>query len=230
MPSQTEENYLKAIYTLNREKGLKASTNAIADRMETKASSVTDMLKKLKDKGLIHYQKYQAVQLTEEGENVAVSIIRKHRLWEYFLVEKLDFEWDKVHDIAEELEHIESNELTNRLDAFLNYPKMDPHGDPIPDENGNFPARPGTMLLQGEINQSYIVIGVKDHSSLFFNHLKSLEIELGTHLKILDINQFDQSMEISIGANEKGINISKQVANNLYVQVANNLYVKNYEN
>src|SRR5690554_1754353 len=120
MPTQTAENYLKAIYSLNQEKGLKASTNAIAERMETKASSVTDMLKKLKEKGLIHYEKYQAVELTTKGTEVAVSIIRKHRLWEYFLVEKLDFDWDQVHDIAEELEHIESNELTNRLDAYLN--------------------------------------------------------------------------------------------------------------
>lgn len=217
MPSQTEENYLKAIFVLNEEEEVKASTNAIAEKMDTKASSVTDMLKRLKEKGLIHYKKYQAVHLTIEGEKIAVSIIRKHRLWEHFLVEKLDFEWDEVHDIAEQLEHIQSKQLTNRLDTFLGHPIMDPHGDPIPDKDGNFPMKLSTTLSEGKKNKKYIIIGVRDHSTPFFNHLKALDIELGVSVKILDINSFDQSMEILINDTNKA-SISQQVANNLYVK------------
>src|SRR5580693_6558937 len=135
MNTFTEENYLKAIYHLSLQSE-SVSTNQIAASLNTKAASVTDMLKKLADKELINYTKYQGVTLTPQGEKIAVSIIRKHRLWEYFLVEKLNFKWDEVHDVAEELEHISSKELADRLDQFMGYPKYDPHGDPIPDSNG----------------------------------------------------------------------------------------------
>src|ERR1041385_7989387 len=138
MGSFTAENYLKAIYKLLKTGSGKASTNEIADALKTAPASVTDMLKKLADKNLILYQRYQGVSLTSAGKKVAVDIIRKHRLWEMFLVTKLGFKWDEVHDIAEELEHIESDLLVNRLDEFLGKPRFDPHGDPIPDANGNF--------------------------------------------------------------------------------------------
>src|SRR5690554_5916872 len=136
MFSDSEENYLKSIFHLQRLSEDGVSTNAIADRMQTKASSVTDMLKKLADKDLVNYIKYQGVTLTNKGKKTAASIIRKHRLWEVFLVEKLDFNWDEVHEIAEQLEHIQSEKLIKKLDAFLGYPKKDPHGDPIPDADG----------------------------------------------------------------------------------------------
>lgn len=217
MPSLTEENYLKAIFSLNEDKRQSASTNAIAERMETKASSVSDMLKRLKDKKLIHYKKYQAVSLSEEGRKVAISIIRKHRLWEYFLVEKLHFKWDEVHDIAEQLEHIQSPELTNKLDAYLAHPKLDPHGDPIPDKDGNFPIKLSQTLEDCEANQEVVIVGVKDHSTEFLNYLDKLNIELGTQLKISNINAFDQSIEILLSESVQAT-ISKEVAKNLYIK------------
>src|SRR5688572_3663166 len=146
MNSHTEENYLKAIFKLlEKEKG-EVSTNAIAEKVNTKAASVTDMLKKLADKKLINYKKYQGVTLTAKGEKIAINIIRKHRLWEVFLVEKLKYKWDEIHDIAEQLEHIQSDSLIDRIDSFLNYPKFDPHGDPIPDLNGNFQQQKSQLL------------------------------------------------------------------------------------
>lgn len=217
MPSLTEENYLKAIFVLNEEKESKATTNAIADKMETKASSVTDMLKRLKEKELVHYKKYQAVKLTKAGEKVAVSIIRKHRLWEYFLVEKLHFGWDEVHDIAEQLEHIQSPQLTNRLEQFLDFPKMDPHGDPIPDKDGKFPMKLSLTLGEAKVNNHYLVIGVKDHSTPFFNHLKQLKIDLGTEIKVNKISDFDQSMEVHTSTDNQFV-ISHEAAKNLFVK------------
>lgn len=138
MNTRTEENYLKAIYHLGENGALNVSTNAIAEVMNTKASSVTDMVKKLSEKAYVNYKKYQGVTLTKEGQKVAISIIRKHRLWEVFLVEKLNFTWDEVHEVAEQLEHIKSDKLIRELDVFLEFPSHDPHGDPIPDQDGNF--------------------------------------------------------------------------------------------
>lgn len=218
MPSLTEENYLKAIFVLNHESQNKASTNAIAERMSTKASSVSDMLKRLNDKKLINYQKYQSAELTTSGEKIAIAIIRKHRLWEYFLVEKLSFGWDEVHDIAEQLEHIKSKELTNRLEEFLDFPVFDPHGDPIPDRNGIFPMELNETLSSYGENQETTVIGVKDHSTEFLSYLGVLSIELGTKIKIEKINEFDHSQEIIIdGKSNK--HISKEVAENLFVKL-----------
>jgi len=137
MFSQAEENYLKAIYALQNELGMAINTNLIAKKINTKASSVTDMIKKLSVKKLLTYKKYQGVQLTDKGKKVALKVIRKHRLWEYFLVKKLNYRWDEVHEIAEQLEHIKSETLIDNLETFLKYPKFDPHGDPIPDKDGN---------------------------------------------------------------------------------------------
>jgi DtxR family Mn-dependent transcriptional regulator len=217
MTSLTEENYLKAIFVLNEEKEMKASTNAIAEKMETKASSVTDMMKRLKEKKLVHYKKYQAVKLTEAGEKVAISIIRKHRLWEYFLVEKLHFGWDEVHDIAEQLEHIQSTQLTNRLEKFLDFPTIDPHGDPIPNKDGKFPMKLSQTLGDAQLNNTYIVVGVKDHSTPFFNHLKQIKIDLGALINVLSISEFDHSMDVTIDGKHEAV-ISSEVAKNLYVK------------
>src|ERR1700749_3871395 len=167
MLSLTEENYLKAIYKLMELDGDVISTNAIAEKMNTKAASVTDMLKKLADKKLINYAKYQGVTLTSAGENVAVHIIRRHRLWEYFLVEKLHFKWDEVHDMAEEMEHISSRELIDRLDKFMGYPKYDPHGDPIPDCDGHFTHDELRPISSMKLQQAGIISGVRDHSAAF---------------------------------------------------------------
>src|ERR1700754_3537644 len=178
MNTFTEENYLKAIYHLSLPSGC-ASTNQIAAALNTKAASVTDMLKKLAEKELINYTKYQGVTLTASGEKIAISIIRKHRLWEYFLVEKLSFKWDEVHDVAEELEHISSKELVDRLDDFMGNPKYDPHGDPIPDSSGKFKThdlKPVSALL---VNESGIISGVRDHTPSFLQYLEKMQLTIG---------------------------------------------------
>lgn len=216
MTSLTEENYLKTIYSLIHSKGKKPSTNSIAELMETKASSVTDMLKRLNEKQLVDYQKYKAVKLTEEGKKVAISIIRKHRLWEYFLVEKLNFGWDEVHDVAEQLEHIQSVKLTNELDAFLEYPEFDPHGDPIPNSEGKFPNRKNQTLAESSVKNEVIITGVEDHSSNFLNYLTQLNIQLGTKIKVLDRFSFDNSVEIQI--NDTKHTLSEKVTKNLYIK------------
>ncbi|MCH8555433.1 MAG: metal-dependent transcriptional regulator [Schleiferiaceae bacterium] len=217
--SFTEENYLKAIFFLSRNSEKGAATNDIAKRLATKASSVTDMVRKLSDKGLLTYEKYQGVFLTDQGHAIATNIIRKHRLWEVFLVEKLDFKWDEVHDIAEQLEHIQSPELTARLEAFLEYPKYDPHGDPIPDADGKFPKQVRTQLADFETGDELIVTGVKDSSPEFLQFLEQAHITLGTPLKITAVFPFDKSMQIATQSQE-ALNLSKQVTTNLFVTLS----------
>jgi DtxR family Mn-dependent transcriptional regulator len=181
--SQTVENYLKCIYTLQTKVDGVAATNAIADRLETKASSVTDMLKKLKAKKLVEYEKYQGARLSAEGKRLAVDIIRRHRLWEVFLTQELHFAWDEVHEIAEELEHVESKELIIRLDNYLGNPKYDPHGDPIPDEHGNLrDERVKCALSNLKVSEKGIVIGVEESSVDFLQYLDSIKLTLGTEV------------------------------------------------
>ncbi len=215
--SFTEENYLKAIYKIAEKidnEGV--STNEIAFAMSTKAASVTDMLKKLADKSLIDYKKYQGVKLTSKGEKVAVDIIRKHRLWELFLVDKLGFKWDEVHDIAEQLEHIQSDELIDRLDSYLDFPKYDPHGDPIPNKSGIFASKKMLDLFEMPVGFKGQISGVSDHSPVFLKHLEKIGITLGVEIKVEDKNQFDNSFWISV-ANADPIFISKEVTKNLLV-------------
>jgi DtxR family Mn-dependent transcriptional regulator len=212
----SEEDYIKAIYHLHKDTDTYVSTNAIAAQLDTKASSVTDMIQKLSDKEVVDYKKYQGAKLTQKGENYAASIIRKHRLWEYFLVEKLDFSWDEVHEVAEDLEHIKSDKLIRSLDAFLNYPKMDPHGDPIPDENGRIPEIKKVLLSNLKANQYGIVIGVKDSSSKFLRYLDKLNIALGTSIKVLEKEAFDNSMAIVVDT--KTLHISALTASNIYIK------------
>ena len=214
----SEENYLKTIYHLTTIVMSEVSTNAIAERMETKASSVTDMLKKLAEKDLIHYKRYQGVSLTGKGELTAKMIVRKHRLWEVFLLEKLDFSWDEVHDIAEQLEHIKSDKLINKLDDFLGNPTEDPHGDPIPDANGKIIKKEKLLLSDLIENQSGICIGVKDSSAEFLKYLDKQAIALGSKIEFLSKEEFDLSLRIKV--DEKEITISNKIANNLYVKKA----------
>lgn len=212
----SEENYLKTIYHLTSISDSAISTNAIAEKMETKASSVTDMLKKLAEKDLINYIKYQGVSLTDTGRLSAKMIVRKHRLWECFLVEKLDFSWDEVHDIAEQLEHIKSEKLINKLDDFLGNPTEDPHGDPIPDANGRIVKIEKRLLSELEKNQAGICVGVKDTSSDFLQYLDKQEIALGSQIQILEKESFDSSYRIRVGSKE--IMISNKIASNIYIQ------------
>ena len=215
MNTLAEENYLKSIYHLSID-AENVSTNQIAASLITKASSVTDMLKKLADKALINYTRYQGVSLTPSGEKIAVNIIRKHRLWEYFLVEKLKFKWDQVHDMAEEMEHISSAELIDRLDEFMDYPQHDPHGEPIPDCNGRFNASELTPISALRVNDSGTISGVRDHSSSFLQYLEKQQLTLGKKISIMEIVEFDHSMILQI-ENKKEIHISREAANNLLI-------------
>ena len=216
MFSQSEENYIKAIYHLATDSKKGISTNAIAKKLETKASSVTDMIKKLSDKKVVVYKKYQGVTLTDFGKKIAVNIVRKHRLWEVFLVEKLNFSWDEVHEVAEQLEHIKSPKLINELDAFLGYPKRDPHGDPIPDGEGNLQVIEKSLLSTLIKGESGVCVGVDDSSSEFLQFLDKQGIALGKQLKIVSIEPFDGSLQIEI--DNQLLSISNKIASNLYIQ------------
>jgi DtxR family Mn-dependent transcriptional regulator len=213
----SEENYLKTIYHLTAISESDVSTNAIAEMMETKASSVTDMLKKLSEKSLVNYKKYQGVSLTEKGRLTAKMIVRKHRLWEVFLVDKLDFSWDEVHDIAEQLEHIKSEKLINKLDDFLGNPTEDPHGDPIPDANGQIINTEKHLLSELFENQNGICVGVKDTSSEFLKYLDKQEISLGSKIEIMGKESFDLSLKIKLNGRE--LTISNKIASNIFVKV-----------
>jgi DtxR family transcriptional regulator, Mn-dependent transcriptional regulator len=219
MASFTVENYLKTIFQLSLKAENGASTNAISEALGTKAATVSDMLKKLDAQELITYKKYQAVKLTNAGRDIAVNIIRKHRLWEVFLVEKLDFKWDEVHDLAEELEHIDSAELVNRLEGFLNNPKFDPHGDPIPDRDGNIHRLNQSPLTELKSGESGYVTGVKDSSREFLQFLDAQNIHLGNKIEIVEIFEYDKSRTVITGG--KTLSLSNQVCKNLYVKTEN---------
>lgn len=214
--THSEENYLKAIYHLTVQLEAEVPTNAIAEMMETKASSVTDMLKKLADKALINYIKYQGVSLTEKGTHAAKMIVRKHRLWEVFLVEKLAFTWDEVHDIAEQLEHIKSEQLINKLDDFLGNPTEDPHGDPIPDAQGKITKTEKLLLSELAESETAICVGVKDSSADFLQYLNKQKIALGAVIKVLGRENFDASLHLII--NDTPLTVSSKIAGNLYVK------------
>ena len=213
----SEENYLKTIYHLTSFLEGEISTNAIADKMETKASSVTDMLKKLAEKNLVHYKKYQGVSLTDDGKWAAKMIVRKHRLWEVFLVEKLGFSWDEVHDIAEQLEHIKSEQLIDRLDDFLGNPTEDPHGDPIPDAKGTIIKVEKLLLSELSEHQSGMCVGVKDTSSEFLRYLDKQRISLGSRIECISKEVFDASLKIKVEGRE--LTISNKIASNLFVKL-----------
>jgi DtxR family Mn-dependent transcriptional regulator len=214
MNTLAEENYLKSIYHLSHN-SINVSTNQIAALLNTKAASVTDMLKKLADKELINYTRYRGVNLTPVGENVAIHIIRKHRLWEYFLVEKLHFKWDEVHDMAEEMEHISSKELVDRLDKFMGYPKNDPHGDPIPDSEGHFKVHELQPVSAIGLNESGIISGVRDHSAAFLQYLEKQCLTIGKKIKVAEVIEYDGSRILQV--ENKETHISREVADNLLI-------------
>lgn len=214
--SVTEENYIKAIYHLQQTDG-NVTTNQVAEMLHTKAASVTDMLKKLNAKSIVNYAKYQGFTLSDEGRKIALSIVRKHRLWEYFLVEKLQFGWDEVHEVAEELEHISSLKLVEKLDAFLEYPKFDPHGDPIPDVNGKMAFQPQINLTDLPLNKFAEVTAVGSQSTELLELLKHKKIAIGTKIIIKKKFSFDNSIEIKL-QNQAAFTISQQLAQALFVK------------
>ena len=212
----SEEDYIKAIYHLGKGNKTTVSTNAIAKRMVTKPSSVTDMVRKLSDKGLINYKKYKGVSLTQAGTKTALNLVRKHRLWEVFLVDKLDFTWDEVHDVAEQLEHIKSEKLIDKLDEHLGFPEVDPHGDPIPSKGGEFKKSIKKLLKDMPVGSTGVCVGVKDSSPPFLKFLDKNKIALGDTISVLDKEEFDASILIKI--NNFKIRISHQIASNLYLK------------
>lgn len=216
--SFTEENYLKVIHRLSEATSEEISTNAVAELMQTKAASVTDMLRKLAEKGWVNYQKYQGVRLSPTGEKIALSIVRKHRLWEVFLVDKMGFNWDEVHEIAEQLEHIESDDLVNKLDEYLGFPKTDPHGDPIPNKEGVLPELAYSHLSDIKATKTCTLMGVAQDSAVFLQLLTKLQLSLGAKLDIKEINEFDRSIFVSINDAEP-IFISHEVAKNILVKI-----------
>ncbi|MGI9526397.1 MAG: metal-dependent transcriptional regulator [Weeksellaceae bacterium] len=214
--SFTEENYLKAIFRIGIDNGMEESgTNDLATYLSLKPSTVNEMLKKLDEKGLVVYKKYEKTKLSPLGASIAKNIVRKHRLWETFLYEKLDFSWDEVHAVAEELEHIHSIKLINGLDKFLGYPKFDPHGDPIPDENGHIERRPKRLLSEIKIGESCKMVSVKDNSSAFLQYVASLGLSLNKFIKVIHRQEFDGLTTIEVNDVQK--TVSQKFTDNIYV-------------
>lgn len=215
MNSQSEEDYLKALYHLEMEFD-SVSTNSIADYLDMKPSSVTDMLKKLAEKKFINYQKYKGTSLTKKGKLIALSIIRKHRLWETFLVDKLGFGWDQVHIIAEQLEHIKSEELIENLDNFLGNPKYDPHGDPIPNKDGEIEKMNQKLLVELKASQKGIITGFKKGTASLLNYLDKEKVKLGDSIKVIEILEFDGTYIVEI--NKRKLTFSEKICQNLLLE------------
>src|SRR5690606_7766356 len=217
MLSLVEENYLKAIYHLSDAGKSAVSTNALADNMNNKAASVTDMIKRLSGKGVISYEKYHGVNVSEKGKRAALKVIRKHRLWETFLVDKLNFNWDEVHEVAEQLDHIQSPLLIEKLDSFLGHPSVDPHGHPIPDKDGKIHEVKQMPLADMPPGRKATVYSVRDGSPEFLRYLSKIGIQIGTAVKILERIEFDGSLEMLID-NKDRVFISKQASENLLMK------------
>ncbi len=215
--SYVEENYLKAILKLSGVPDGLVSTNAIAAQLSTSAASVTDMLKKLSDKDLIAYQRYKGASLTNAGQRIATHLVRKHRLWEVFLVQTLGMTWDEVHDIAEQLEHIQSDSLIDRLDTFLEYPKFDPHGDPIPNAEGKYSVRAQVPLSKLTEGQQGIVIGVREDETAFLKHLSEKGLTPGKMIRMLTNDAYDHTIRLVV--DDKELNLSGQVASNIMIKL-----------
>lgn len=213
----SEENYLKAIYHLEKQGHGKVSATAIAEELDNNPASVVDMLKRLSDKKLIQYDKNKGAVLTASGQKVAILIVRKHRLWEVFLHDKLGYSWDEVHDIAEQLEHIRDYDLPDRLDKFLGFPKYDPHGDPIPQSNGNLPAFSSIPLSEAAVNRKMKVVKVSDDSPDFLRYLEKQGIGLNQTILIREIQEFDKSVLVELKG-KKEVYLSAEAAKKIFVK------------
>ena len=216
MFTQAEENYLKTILSISLRNDGRISTNEIANEIGTSAASVSDMFKKLQEKKLIKYKKYQGVSLTKKGRKNATNILRKHRLWETFLVNTLNFSWDEVHIIAEQLEHIQSEKLIDELDDFLDKPKFDPHGDPIPSKEGKIPLSDFKSLNELKVGDKGIIMGVKLDKKSFLQYLNQIKIQIGVEIKIINKVNFDKSMEVK--TKYKTFFLSNDVSKNLLIK------------
>lgn len=214
--TRSEENYLKAIYHLSKDGVKRISPNSIAESVNVNPASVIDMIKKLVRKDLINYSREQGAILTEKGHQIALIIVRSHRLWEVFLVEKLGYSWGEIHDIAEQLEHVKHPELVDKLESFLDFPAFDPHGDPIPDKKGDYPISKKIFLSGLELDMECTVISVSDDNVNFLNYLEKLSIKIGTKIKVIEKNSFDDSLFIQVESNAP-IFVSRKFADSLFV-------------
>ena len=220
MPTVSKENYLKAVYNRINESGRGATTSSIAEKLEISNAAISDMAKKLSDQGLITYAKYRGMQLTSRGEKVALNVIRRHRLWELFLIDVLGLSWTEVHDEAENLEHHTSDFLIDKIDEFLGYPKLDPHGDPIPQKNGSLPKTPDVIeLKEAEVGKKYMVGRVSDKNTELINYLSKIGIKLAKEIEIVDKLSFDNSVIIKIDS--KHHTLSELVASNVFLERLN---------
>jgi DtxR family transcriptional regulator, Mn-dependent transcriptional regulator len=217
MLTQTEENYLKSLLHLTVEDNNKgeAGTNELATHLGVKPASANDMLKKLKEKKLVHYEKYGKISLTAEGRKKAIEVVRKHRLWETFLYEKFSFTWDEVHEVAEQLEHIQSAKLVDKLDEFLNFPLYDPHGDAIPNARGEMPATYKKTLYEEEIGHHCTMVAVKDNSASFLQYVNRIGLNINNKIKVIARHDYDELMEIEVNA--KRSSVSPRFAKNIVI-------------
>ncbi|HEX6333563.1 MAG TPA: metal-dependent transcriptional regulator [Flavisolibacter sp.] len=213
--STTEENYIKAIFHLQSLEGT-VTTNALAQKLQTRPASVTDMMKKLSAKKILNYKPYYGFTLSSEGKRIAITIIRRHRLWEFFLAEKLQFGWDEVHPLAEELEHVSSSKLIDKLDAYLGFPQFDPHGDPIPDSRGKMAVADHTRLTTLQLNQPAVVVRVSNQSKQMLDELAEKNITIGTSVEIRKRSDFDQALTVRV--RNRNIVLTEQVAQHLLVK------------
>lgn len=216
MLSHTEENYLKALYKITFESGSnEAGTNELASLLIVKPATVNDMLKKLKEKELVDYEKYGKIKLTNNGQKIGLEIIRKHRLWETFLYDKLEFSWDEVHEVAEQLEHIQSAKLIDKLDKFLDYPEFDPHGDPIPDKSGALKIQHKKTLSEIAVGSNCKMVAVKDNSSPFLQYVDKVGLGINNEIKVVSIQDYDSMMVIEV--NGQHSSVSQKFAENIFV-------------
>jgi DtxR family Mn-dependent transcriptional regulator len=216
MLSKTEENYLKVLFKITTENGQhEAGTNEIASLLEVKPASVNSMLKKLKEKKLVDFERYGKITLTEDGSLNALRIVRKHRLWETFLCQKMEFSWDEVHEVAEQLEHIHSEKLIDQLDKLLGFPSTDPHGEPIPNKHGVISAPTTITLLEANIGTTYTMVGVKDDSKTFLQYIEKMNLGINAKLKVISKQDFDNQIEIEVDGESKMV--SEKFADHIYL-------------
>ena len=204
MQTQSTEDYIKGIYKLRRE-GKQVTTSALARHLGVEDGSVTDMVKKLSEKKLVHYKPYQGVALTEAGLRIAIKTMRRHRLWEMFLAKFLSYSWDEVHDEAERLEHVTSDEMERRLDRALGYPKTDPHGDPIPTSDGEVAATKYAPLSEFDPGETAVIMRVSDADPEVLQYLARLGLGLRSRVSVREKMSVDGTMIIRVGKKDRFI-------------------------
>ena len=216
MTSINTEDYLKAIYGISSGNGDLVSTTFLAEKLDVSKAAASEMAKKLSEKGLIDYTRYKGLRLTDDGETAALKVIRRHRLWELFLMNELGLSWSEVHDEAERLEHQTSEFLINKIDEYLDYPEFDPHGDPIPNSDGKLPELPEFKTLnECEISQKYKIVKVNDSNNELMKYFTRLGLTLNTEIKVLEKLSFDNSVVIKVNGNEYAL--SEKISENLFV-------------